>query len=72
MYAIRSYYADFTLKYGRQSLRAELPDGTLLTCRAVGAPQNPAEVIRGALDAPLGTPRLGEIVRPGESSYNFV
>jgi len=57
----------FLLKYGRQSLQAEIADGQLLTVADHGATAAPEAMIRAALAAPRGTLPLSAIVRPGES-----
>lgn len=54
------------LKYGGTTLDVELPGATSLQVSVpVGA--EPPPLIAAALDRPLGTPRLEEIVRPGET-----
>jgi nickel-dependent lactate racemase len=54
------------LKYGDQAIPCPLPNATLLMAAPVAAPPDPRDVVRAALTAPLGTPRLAEIVTPGE------
>lgn len=58
---------DFTLKYGRQAFCAEIPAAELLSSGASLEPGEPAELIRTALAAPIGTAPLAKIVQPGES-----
>ena len=59
-----------SLKYGRGTVEAELPDGrfggSLLPAAGPEAPRPGRELIAEALEAPVGTPRLREILRPGE------
>ena len=58
--------ANHDLKYGQQSWSCTLPGAALLV-PSVPAPATDAELlVRAALDTPLGTPRLEELVRPGE------
>jgi len=52
-------------KCGQRSLSVDLPRAQVLTATGQ-AVVNPQMLISAALDAPLGTPRLEEIVRPGE------
>ncbi len=59
--------SDFLLKYGRQSLQAEIAGGQLLTVADPSATANPEAMIRAALAAPRGTGPLASIVQPGET-----
>jgi nickel-dependent lactate racemase len=54
------------LKYGMGSFSCRLPDGRVLRPGLPTPPENPEALVRKALDAPVGTPPLEEIVRPGE------
>ncbi len=56
----------FTLKYGSSSQSAALAAADLLLAPANNIPSPVAEVER-ALDNPIGTPRIEDIIRPGES-----
>jgi len=55
------------LKYGSETQSLDLPDASLLRAADPGPPASPEQLISRALDAPLGTPPLERIVRPGES-----
>ncbi|PNU18932.1 hypothetical protein C2E25_14990 [Geothermobacter hydrogeniphilus] len=55
------------LKYGSETLPLDLPDAPLLRAADPGPPAPPEQLISRALDAPIGTPPLERIVRPGES-----
>ncbi len=54
------------LKYGQQSWPCSLPGATLLVPASPAPAAGPEQLVRAALDAPLGTPPLEKIVRPGE------
>lgn len=57
-----------TLAYGKTGLPLELDDAldvTVVEPRFVPALADPAAAVRAALEAPLGSPPLREIVRPG-------
>ena len=61
---------ELALPFGDSSVRVGLPDRTRLVGRGDGANRLPpvpdqAAAVREALAAPLGLPRVGEIVRPG-------
>jgi lactate racemase len=56
----------FSLQYGHETLTARLPGAHLLAATVPGAAAEAAELVRQALDWPLGCPPLEEIVRPGE------
>jgi lactate racemase len=56
----------FPLKYGQETLTAWLPGAHLLAATVPSAAAEVAELVRQALDRPLGCPPLEEIVRPGE------
>ncbi len=58
--------ASFTLKYGQQRFDCALPGARLLVPSLPAVIEPPADLVRRALDAPVGTARLEEIVRPGE------
>ena len=54
----------FELEFGEEKLRLQLPDHTeILTLPAVESLKNPTAAIRHALQKPMGTPALAEIVR---------
>lgn len=58
------------LAYGTTGLPLELDDGlnvTVVEPRFVPALDDPADAVRAALEAPIGSPPLREIVRPGMS-----
>ena len=58
-----------SLKYGRSQIEAELPEanfGGWLLPRSEAAAADEAALIAEALQKPLGTPRLRDLVRPGE------
>lgn len=55
-----------SLKYGTGSFCCALPGARLLAPALPAAAGNPADLVKRALGAPLGTPPLEEIVRPGE------
>jgi len=57
----------FTLKYGKETLTARIPGGERLQLADPGPLAAPDQLIRRALDAPIGTPPVEGIVRPGES-----
>jgi nickel-dependent lactate racemase len=54
------------LRYGEYTLHCELPGARVLAAEAPPAPGEPAELIEAALDEPIGSPPLEEIVRGGE------
>jgi len=54
------------LKYGQQTYHCALPGAAVLRPRAPAELPAPGELIAAALDAPLGTPPLEQIVRAGE------
>lgn len=60
---------DHTLKYGQQHLDLDLAltDAAWLTPSVPAPAAAAADLVRNALDTPIGTPRLEEIVRPGET-----
>jgi len=57
----------FELKYGRQIQAAAIPDGSLLDVPGCAATADAESLIRSALAHPIGSPRLDQIVRPGET-----
>jgi len=59
--------ARFHLKYDRETLDVDLPGARLLCAPDPGPLAESGELLTAALDAPIGTPRIEEIVRPGES-----
>jgi nickel-dependent lactate racemase len=55
------------LAYGRHGLLVELPEGTSVLRPNHPLPQAPPELlVDRALSSPIGTPRLRELVRPGD------
>ncbi|MBE0598948.1 MAG: nickel-dependent lactate racemase [Desulfuromonadales bacterium] len=56
----------FTLNYGHSTFACRLPGARLLTAAVPPAPAPPAALVRQALEQPIGSPRLEEIVRAGE------
>jgi nickel-dependent lactate racemase len=58
--------AEVELKYGGTSFPCRLEGARVLEPRTPAPPTDPAALVRSALAAPLGTPPLAEIVRPGE------
>ncbi|MCX7007536.1 MAG: nickel-dependent lactate racemase [Kiritimatiellaeota bacterium] len=54
----------FAMEFGEETLRLQLPDhAEILTLPAVEPLKHPATAIRHALQKPIGTPALAEIVR---------
>lgn len=56
--------------FGSGTQEVDVPDESLmgiLRANAVPAPDDPEAEVRRALREPIGSPRLGEIVKPGES-----
>ena len=72
--------AELALKYGGRSFPCRIEGARLLTAETPTPHAPPTELVRRALDVPLGAPPLEEIVQPGEKvvivtsdiSYNFV
>lgn len=58
--------AEYILQYGNRTLKADIPGARLLNAPSAVTPGDPGLLVRRALDAPIGTPRLRELVRPGE------
>ncbi len=58
--------ASLDLKYGQGHFPCVLPQARILTPTLPPAPAPPEMLVRSALRAPLGTPPLGDVVRPGE------
>lgn len=61
---------ELTLPYGDSTVPVSLPDRSRLVGRGDGASRLPPlpdqeDAVRAALAAPLGLPRVGELVRPG-------
>ncbi len=56
----------FTLPFGGTSFSCHLSGARLLHANVAAAPATPAELVREALDHPVGSPRLEKIVHPGE------
>jgi len=54
------------LKYGRQTWSVVIPDAVSLQAKPDRPGADPRELVRRSLAAPLGTPPLQQIVRPGE------
>ncbi len=54
------------LKYGSGTLTCQLPEARVLRPAEVTAPADVRQLIEAALDAPLGSPALAQIVHPGE------
>lgn len=54
------------LKYGTETLTCDLPGARVLRPSAIAPAPSPQELISAALDAPISSPPLAEIVRPGE------
>jgi len=52
-------------KYGQRSLTVDLPQMQVLK-PSIPSPADPQALLSAALDAPLGSPRLEEMIRPGE------
>lgn len=57
---------DIKLKYGSETLTCQLPEARVLRPVEVTAPIDVRQLIEAALDAPLGSTALAQIVRPGE------
>ncbi len=55
-----------SLKYGTETLTCDLPGARVLRPAAIAPPLPPTELVAAALDAPISSPPLAEIVRPGE------
>jgi len=58
---------ELSLKYGSRSFPCRIDGARLLTAAAAPAPADPEELVRRALDAPLGALPLEAIVRAGET-----
>ncbi len=58
--------SDIQLKYGNTSVSCHLPGAPLLQMKPVAITQPPTELVHTALQNPLGTPTLTNIVKPGE------
>jgi lactate racemase len=58
--------AELELKYGSGTFICRLDGARILTAATPAAPTNPAALVDDALRAPIGSPTLDEIVRPGE------
>jgi lactate racemase len=54
------------LKYGHRSVPCQLPEARLLRPVEPDPPASAVQLIARALDAPIGSPPLEQIVRPGE------
>lgn len=60
----------FQLKYGDRTIAARVPDGRtpeILTCSGSLPAAGPTAVIRNALNEPIGSSRLGDIISAGDS-----
>lgn len=60
---------DLTLALGKRTVTARVPDGNVDAALYPAPPPNagsPGDLIRRALANPIGSPRLGDIVKPGE------
>ncbi len=57
---------DISLKYGRTSVSCHLPGARLLQMDGIEAPRPAADLVREALENPIGTPALSRVVKPGE------
>ena len=55
-----------SLKYGAEAFTCNLPQAELLQVDQLTVPPDPEQLIREALAAPIGSPALVDIVRPGE------
>ena len=55
-----------SLKYGSTSVSCQLPGARLLQMKNIEAPRPAAHLVREALEIPIGTPALTNIVKPGE------
>jgi len=58
--------AELKLNYGSRTFDCRIAGARVLTAAPPARPADPAQLVRCALDAPLGTPPLTAIVRPGE------
>jgi nickel-dependent lactate racemase len=58
--------AELELKYGSRTYACRLDGARVLTATVPPCPADPAALVRDALRAPIGSPTLDEIVRPGE------
>lgn len=59
----------FALPYGHRQLEAALPEADIIDVlkpRRDGFPRDEARLLHAALDNPIGTPRLRDLVRPGQ------
>jgi nickel-dependent lactate racemase len=56
----------FDLKYDDRTFACNLPGAQLLTAKTPPAPGDPEALVRRALEAPIGSPPLEKIIRPGE------
>lgn len=59
----------FSLRCGEKIYRVTVPDGVRFRFAPLnepGMPEDPQQVIRDALDHPVGSPRVEEMVRPGQ------
>ena len=60
---------NFSYGYGNETRTFQVPDRNLLcevTQNQVEVASTGAEAVREALKSPIGTKRLGELVRPGQ------
>ncbi len=57
---------ELELKYGSGTFACRLDGARILTAATLPAPADPAALVGDALRAPIGSPTLDEIVRPGE------
>ena len=58
--------AELELKYGSRTFACRLDGARVLTATVPPSPADPVALVRDALRAPIGSPTLQEIVRPGE------
>jgi len=58
--------AELELKYGNRTFSCRLDEARILSATVPPSPADPAVQVRAALKAPIGSPTLDKIVRPGE------
>ncbi len=57
------------LNFGKKVLECDIPEGNMLEIlepRHAAPEGNPEEIMKKALLSPIGTPVIGDIVKPGE------
>ena len=60
----------YAMNYGKKSVEVSIPSNNLLgviDSESLASEGSEEEIIRRALENPIGSPRLGELVKPGDS-----